>query len=247
MSLPLFPFLADISARFFFPQRCILCGEPSDTPAPLCASCTDRRFLRPASVVSFTVPSSARCARCGRPVISASVLCTVCRTLPLITRVDRIIPLMPYTGEAQELLTEWKGAGMRVLSAVFARVLSDALRAAFPDGCAAVVPVPPRPGKIRDRGWDQIEEISVLLERRHGIPVRRCLERTSHVQQKRLGRLERAVNLKGQVSATPGAQVPRTAVVIDDLMTTGSTIDACAGALKDAGCEKVYALALFYD
>jgi ComF family protein len=247
MPVSFFSFLSDISARFVFPQRCILCGDLSDSPVPLCASCADRRFFQPASRVSFTAEAPERCSRCGRPVISSAGLCTVCRALPLISRVDRIIPLAPYTGEAQELLTEWKGAGMRALSSVFAHVLSSALAVAFPGGCVPVVPVPPRPGKIRDRGWDQIEDLATLLERTYGLPLCRCLERTSLVQQKRLGRLERSINLKGRISAFPGTPVPRCAVVIDDLMTTGSTIDACAGALKDAGCEKVYALTLFYD
>ncbi len=176
----------------------------------------------------------------------------MCRTTPNLTSIDRIIPLYSYAAEGQELLNLWKTTGVRGLSLVFAGCLSAALQAAatHPDGSAfpvAVVPVPPRPKKMREKGWDQIEELAMLLEGFFGIRVLRALVRTSGIQQKKLGRLARYANLKGHISLKDGITVPQSVILLDDLMTTGSTLDACAEVLKAAGCGKVYGLTLFFD
>jgi predicted amidophosphoribosyltransferase len=159
---------------------------------------------------------------------------------------DTVLPLFPYTSGGQELLGSWKIEGLRGLSHDFAAVFADCLASPrFKD--AILVPVPPRPGKIRDKGWDQIEELSVILARNHGITVSRCLERTSHIAQKTLDRLGRKTNLKGHIAVRKEFPVPSSAILLDDLMTTGSTLDACAEALKNAGCGKVCGLTLFFD
>ncbi|MDR2259165.1 MAG: hypothetical protein LBE14_08480 [Treponema sp.] len=110
----------------------------------------------------------------------------------------------------------------------------------------AVVPVPPRPGKIRRTGWDQIEYLAKLLEKgRGGPPVNRCLKRLPSQNQKELNRENRKTNLRGRIILK--GRAPRQAVILDDVCTTGSTMDACAAALKAGGAETVYGLCLFYD
>ncbi|MCL2762861.1 MAG: ComF family protein, partial [Treponema sp.] len=88
------------------------------------------------------------------------------------------------------------------------------------------------------------EYLARLLDK-NGITVNRCLKRLPSISQKKLGRENRFLNLKGRI--IPIRQVPRTAIVIDDVMTTGSTLNACAAALKEAGTQIVYGLCLFYD
>lgn len=195
-------------------------------------------------MLSFLGPVPGRCDRCGRPLVSASARCLECREKPILAHIDRVVPLMPYTPAARALLTAWKVEGRTALTEPFADRLARALSPGFH---ATVIPVPPRPGKVRERGWDQIEAIARALERRHGLSVSRCLERKAVSQQKRLGRLARAENMRGGVSFIEGKPVPEAALVIDDLMTTGSTLDACAEALKAAGCRAVCGLTLFYD
>lgn len=203
--------------------------------------------MHPAGALSFTEPDPGRCQKCGRPLVSALELCTVCRNTEMLSAIDRIIPIYPYTTICQELLTTWKITGMRGLSWSFAHCLSAVLKTACASAPAALVPVPPRPGKIRDKGWDQVEELAGILDRIYGISILRCLTRTSGIQQKKLGRIGRHTNMKGQISIIEGIKLPDTVILLDDLMTTGSTLDSCADVLKNAGCRKVYGLTLFFD
>ena len=236
-------------SKLINPQICLVCGKESGTGYPLCSGCLESRFLQPSSQISFVHPDPQRCLTCGRPLVSAMEVCTVCRNLPILTAIDRIIPLFSYTGIGQELLTRWKITGMRGLSWPFARCLAEALESISRKGLESIViiPVPPRPGKIREKGWDQVDELAGILSRKFGISILRCLSRDGGLEQKKLGRLDRYNNLKGHMQIRKGISVPETVIVLDDLMTTGSTLDSCAEVLKNAGAGKVYGLTLFFD
>jgi predicted amidophosphoribosyltransferase len=113
------------------------------------------------------------------------------------------------------------------------------------------VPVPPRPGKIRKTGWDQVAYLvgrldSLYRRNRAKHPaVRPCLKRLPSKTQKGLSREERKRNLLGKIISVK--EVPPQVLLFDDVITTGSTLNACAGALKNAGAEKVYTMSLFFD
>ena len=145
------------------------------------------------------------------------------------------------------MLTSWKIIGMRGLSWPFAQCLSLVITSNPEFAGVPIVPVPPRPGKVSEKGWDQIEDLVRILSNIYRIPVLRCLSRTVGMQQKKLGRIARLKNIRGHISVLPGMAIPERVIILDDLMTTGSTLDACAEALKIAGCGKVYGLTLFFD
>ena len=111
---------------------------------------------------------------------------------------------------------------------------------------AVIVPVPPRPLKIKELGWDQVDYLVKKLEKKHKeINVSRILKRRKSKVQKELTRTERLNNLKGRIYLQNNA--PKTALIIDDVITTGSTMEVCANVLKENGAQKVYGLCLFYD
>jgi predicted amidophosphoribosyltransferase len=109
-----------------------------------------------------------------------------------------------------------------------------------------IVPVPPRPGKIKSAGWDQVDYlVRKFKQKNRDRLVSFCLKRKESNVQKRLNRTERMDNLKGRIFIN--GVIPKTVLIIDDVITTGSTMEVCSSVLKEAGAEKVYGLCLFYD
>jgi ComF family protein len=154
---------------------------------------------------------------------------------------DSLSLLYPYTGKYRRLLAAYKFKKNLGVGNFLSRRLGERCRN-YPD--FELVPVPPRPGKIRRQGWDQVEYLVRRLEK-EGFPVRRCLKRRDLRTQKKLDRRERLENLEGRF--VPAAEVPRKALLIDDVTTTGATMESCAAALKGAGAEQVRGICLFYD
>ncbi len=211
-------------------------------------------MLKAASARLLLEHEADRCSVCGTRLISAENTCPQCREGDGAFRhTDKVCTLFSYTPANAAALSAWKIAGNRLYSSIFAEILATVFAASVLTGkeCKArgiaIVPVPPRPGKIKNTGWDQIEELCRLLRKRYGMPVANCLKRLSAKQQKRLGREERKANIRGQISLKKGKTPPETAILIDDIVTTGATADACAQALKSAGCRFVAVLSLFRD
>jgi len=176
-----------------------------------------------------------------------------CREREGESSLDALFPLHSYRQWKKELAFAWKSEGQRRLSPLFARLLYKALRELGLQSLA-LVPVPPRPGKIKETGWDQVDDLARFLRKKYGIQVRDdILARKSGGQQKKLDRDER-LGAAGAVydlrppfrdAVSSPAAVPKEAVLLDDIVTTGATMEKCAWLLKAAGVEKVYGLALF--
>ena len=225
-------FALDLAAQ----PSCALCGramEPLGSPPwPLCPSCG-------LSLEPLALP---RCAGCGQALISEIGRCARCkgRTWSF----DESLPLFPYGGPMGRILAEYKARGRRSLAPFLAGFLAAAIAERWPG--RPVVPVPPRPGKLRDKGWDQVELVASELERL-GCGVQRPLRRISGSEQKRLGRAERSANASASYALVPGARPPARLVLLDDVATTFATAEACAAALRAGGAESVAFLSLAWD
>ncbi|MDR1930758.1 MAG: double zinc ribbon domain-containing protein [Treponema sp.] len=265
------PFLS-LLGEVIFPEGCALCGKALYSAAEarwgLCKACRE-------SLAARLSPEGLekRCSLCGKPLISETGRCLACREGPEPS-FDRIMPLFPYRGRYEKCLKAYKFGGRLKTGRFFAACLERGLEILsetipdFPAG-AAWVPVPPRPGKIKKEGWDQIEYLARLLGKKRasgerelpgppgdpppGLPVLRCLKRLPSRNQKELDRGERLRNLKGRIVCAgwpPGGRAPALpveAVLLDDVFTTGATMNECARALKDAGVLRVYGVCLCYD
>jgi ComF family protein len=228
-------------------EPCVSCGKPCRV-LPLCKTCGEK-------LLNFE-SSGPRCSRCGKPLISETGLCMKCRprddspapeTAPAVSR---CFPVFPYRLWRKELLFLWKGRGVRLFTPLFARILARALDREFRQDSGtlpAIVPVPPRPGKIREKGWDQVEDLASYLEGYYGLTVKRLLKRRSSLQQKKLSQEERAKNARNAfyLAKKAGPALPAQAVLLDDVRTTGATLERAAQVLRDAGVQDVGALVLF--
>jgi ComF family protein len=219
--------------EYLFPAGCAVCGEPlldaADAWYGLCGDC--RAALAPD-------PEEERCETCGRPLISERERCLGCREAG--TRAfDRGFSVFPYGGPWRRLLTAYKFGKNRALANFLAETMLKLAPAELP-----WVPVPPRPGKIRKTGWDQVACLAGRLKAA-GAALEPCLRRLSSESQKRLSGEERKTNLKGRIQCL--GKPPEECILFDDVITTGATFDACTEALKQAGTRKVLAFSLFFD
>jgi ComF family protein len=239
--------LVSLFREYLFPSGCAVCGEtlldPEEAWYGLCRQCFGR----------LEIGDQGRCDRCGRPLISEQERCLPCREGEGFS-FDRALVLWPYAGNYRGLLVAYKFRKTFALGNFFAQKMLDALpllhpfaagNGSSPGGDFSWVPVPPRPGKIKKTGWDQVDYLAKKLRKNHGARIEACLERLPSQTQKRLGRQGRRVNLLGRIRCRKAP--PERVLLFDDVLTTGSTLDVCARALKDSGAKEVRALALFYD
>ena len=111
---------------------------------------------------------------------------------------------------------------------------------------AVLIPVPVASARMRKRGYNQAELLAVSLGKETGIPIdtKTLIRRIDTLPQKKLGNEDRIKNLLKAFAVKEGVAAPKTVILVDDIYTTGSTIEACTRVLKEAGAERVYYTAI---
>jgi ComF family protein len=242
---------SDALVSVFFPGGCRLCERMLTRASrlPICEECLG----------AFPALPTRVCAICGSPALAATTLPHGAATLDAPPATDRRTCLdceeRTYHFECARSYAAYRGAIMRAIVLLkFERI--EPLAAHFGDRLASVarrdaltadivVPVPLHRTRERERGFNQAELIAREVAKRLKLRLKPILlKRTKARPDKHLlSNEERWRIVRGAFATRPGSQVDNKRVLlVDDVMTTGATLDACAGALLQAGAKSVVGL-----
>jgi len=222
--------LIELAVESFFPRRCVGCGKVGGF---LCSECLGKlpRLLPPL------------CPNCGRSQASG-IVCPDCRQRQ--TEIDGIRSLFRLDEVIRKAIHQLKYRNLKAISPCLAELLSDYLESNSLPG-EALLCVPLHPRRLRERGYNQSGLLARELGKRIGMPViEDCLIRVKQAQPQ-----VRAVDVAERRRNVADAFVCRDArisgkqiILIDDVCTSGATLESCAAALKSKGAASVWGLTL---
>lgn len=225
--------------QLVLPENCFLCQHSHDInpQSGLCSGCTNNLpWLQQA------------CYRCALPLTNAfdksdpkNQLCGQCQTQP--PAFDVCHSLFHYQTPVDRLISRFKFNQQLSYSRMFGQLMAEHMRDCYqseqlPD---MVIPVPLHKRRLRERGFNQAQEVARICAKALSLPIntRQC-QRNKHTDhQLGLSAIERHHNLRRAFSSQdfePGTRV----ALVDDVMTTGTTLHELSTCLKKAGCEEIH-------
>ncbi|HEY2614073.1 MAG TPA: ComF family protein [Chthoniobacterales bacterium] len=220
----------------FYPAACAVCASDLERSEYLCNSCRSR-------APRITPPFCAKCSEPFAGAISQEFHCANCahRTLHF----DAAVAVYRSRGLVRKLVHEFKYGRQQHLRHPLAAWLGDTLNDPRLRGRRfdLIVPVPLHPARERERGFNQAALLAELLAARIAVPLRSALDRIRYTTtQTAYDRAERMENLHEAFRLRKNADVRQLRVLlIDDVLTTGSTLSECARVLKGSGAISVHA------
>ncbi len=223
--------------NLLYPRRCPMCDRLlSRSEMYVCNVCA----------AQVQVAREPYCMKCGKPLAQEEAeYCRDCLCHPHVF--DRGRTLFVYEGPLKKSIYRFKYAGRKEYAEAYAyfaeRELGDFIRQVKPD---ALIPVPLHRNRYRKRGYNQAELFAKALGRRLGIAVKaKLVRRTKNtLPQKELDITARQNNLKKAFKLCRNDVKLNTIIIIDDIYTTGSTIDALSEEFRRVGVQQIYFLAI---
>lgn len=211
------------------PGSCALCE--GDSQHAICAACSLRFFAN--------VPT--RCEICGKrmPHLHTKICGTCLRTSPAF---DATIAVCDYAAPSDMLIQDLKFRSRLPLAQSFGQMLASAIQKQIPTTPDLIIPVPLSEARLAQRGFNQAAEIARSVSRQTDVAlqVQICVRVRDTQPQARLPLGERRVNMRGAFAVQPNAAVRNQHVLlVDDVMTTGHTLNELAACLKRHGATRV--------
>jgi ComF family protein len=225
--------LKRLALNLLFPRWCIGCGKEGDC---ICAACRS-------SLTAITPPV---CPRCGRPLSNSPVSgeCPGCSGWQ--TMIDGVRAPFLFDGTIRDAIHQFKYRNLRALGSELAGLMYHYLTDNPVPG-DVLVPVPLHEKRLRERGYNQSALLAHGLGSLSGVPV---IE-NSLIRRKYASSQARSSNTKERHSNVAGAFVSRDGrlqgkhvILIDDVSTSGATLNTCAEVLKSAGAAAVWGLVI---
>jgi ComF family protein len=215
--------------EWLYPARCALCLDPA--ASGVCAACA----------ADLAVPGPS-CPTCAEPLPVAGSCPSCLRRPPLL---DAVWVPFAYAWPLSQLLLAYKSGARPQLGRPLAHLLTDFLPGRATLGVDRVIPVPLHDRRFARRGFNQAAELAAALCRSRGLrldtgSVRRIVATPS---QQGLSRRARKANLRGAFAVARDLAGCRV-LLVDDVMTTGTTLNAVAAEVRKAGAAWVGAVAL---
>lgn len=216
--------------ELLFPPRCQVCGTPDGFP--LCEGCARqlRRIVPPV------------CQVCGRPLRGPEALVFTCVPCRRPGPIARLRAYGIYDGQLREAVHAFKFRKKAALATPLGHLLAEVVREdPVLSSADAIVPVPLHPRREAERGFNQADELGQVVSRVTGLRLVRGLVRVRPTApQFELDEAERRRNVRGAFAVRAGVLGLRV-LLVDDVVTTGSTLRECARALRRAGSPEVLA------
>jgi ComF family protein len=228
--LPPITRLKRVALDLLFPPWCIGCGREGSY---ICDSC---RQQLPVIVPPF-------CPRCGRPLTQGES-CPGC--IGEQSAIDGIRAPFLFNGVIRRAVHELKYRNLRAITPLLAGFLSDYLQENPMPG-DVLVPVPVHRKRERERGYNQTSLLCHELSRRSRLPVTDdCLVKRTYTspQARASSEADRLANVAGAFACIGARLCGKRVILVDDVSTSGATLNACAGTLKAAGAAAVWGLVL---
>lgn len=210
-----------------YPYHCVLCGQPGVDGLDLCPGCY------------ASLPGKANaCMRCGMPLEQAGTLCGLCHRHPPPYLISHI-PFF-YASPLDHLLQQLKFHQRLHLATLLGQLMAEGLKVRGGPLPECLLPVPLHADRLRERGYNQALELARVISCHLGIAVdaELCRRHRSTAPQTSLDGDERRKNLRGAFVVRKG-ELPRHVAIIDDVVTTGTTVKELAKTLRRAGVEVV--------
>jgi len=218
-----------------YPPHCTLCGDSGHAGLELCPAC-----------LADLPHNRLCCSICALPLPGSDAHALVCgecqRKRPAF---DQCLAPFRYEGRIRELIARFKFRGDLATGRLLSTLLGNFLAEADLGGVEALIPVPLHPSRLHERGYNQALELARPLVRRLGVTLLplACRRARATPPQSGLDQRERRRNLRGAFETTSPINA-RHLVVLDDVMTTGTTVGELAKVLKRAGAQRVDVWAL---
>jgi len=210
--------------NLIFPSVCIFCQKPIKS-GYLCDNCA-----------SEIVYSGQRCIKCSKPVNQSTVLCSNCSQKHYY---EKGFVLWSYNNQKVAQLIKWSKFYGHFYYLNVIKNFQKYIDLSIFDGVEALVAVPMHKKDLQKRGFNQSVIIAKILSKFSGLPVcYNMLEKTKQTkQQVELKMIERQNNLKNAFIVNPKAKRFKKVLIVDDVLTTASTINECARVLLNSGIK----------
>ena len=223
--------------EMIYPRRCPVCDDVVSRPGLyVCDECREE----------FTKVSEPRCMKCGRGLFDETeILCRECAGRDHCF--DSCRAAFVYDDVLKESMYRYKYGGRAEYADYYAEKMGDSMKNYILSCRAdALVPIPLHKDRFRKRGYNQAELLAGRLSDRFNIPLRtdvlvRCAKTAV---QKSLRASQRQNNLKKAFKIGSDVVKLNNIILVDDIFTTGSTMDAAAKCLKEAGAANVFCIVL---